>query len=37
MIASSPEFVDDTNLIVPKKTEVCLLEEFEHIQKISKW
>ena len=27
------KFADNTNRIVPEKTDVCLLEEFDHINK----
>ena len=26
------KYMDDTNLIVPENTDVCLLEEFDHIK-----
>ena len=30
------KFVDDTNLIIPKKADVCLFDEFDHIKKLAK-
>ena len=30
------KFADDVNLIVPEKTDCCLLEEFDHIKKLAR-